>query len=120
MGLATWFRELISRFGQVCYTLHSIKLERVAPRIIYQNSSKTFQKGLYCYQQKAKLNNSIKANGNIECGALCSAQFDGGCHLYAPQKDTKTCHLGYFDNTETNYLTGQSGIQPVYLSISKK
>ena len=85
-----------------------------------QNLPKIEQLGLFCYQVKPKLNNSIKANGNIECGALCSAQFDGGCHLYAPQKDTKTCHLGYFDNTETNYLTGQSGIQPVYLSISKK
>ena len=59
----------------------------------------------------------FKTNGNIECGAICSAQFDGGCHMYAPQKDTKSCHIGYFDNTATDYLTGQSGNQPVYLSL---
>ena len=55
---------------------------------------------------------------NIECGAVCSAQFDGGCHLYAQEKDTKTCHIGYFDNTNTEYLTDQDGIQPVYISLS--
>ena len=60
-----------------------------------------------------------KTNTNIECGALCSAQFYGECNLYAQQKDTKTCHIGYFDNTDTNYLKDQTGVQPVYISLSK-
>ena len=61
-------------------------------------------------------------NGNIECGAICAAQVDGGCDMYAPQKDTKSCHIGYFDNTATDYLTGQEeeGVQPVYISLSIK
>ena len=59
-------------------------------------------------------------NGNIECGAICNAQFDGGCDMYSPQKDTKKCHIGYFDNTESEYLTGQEGDHSVYLSLSKK
>ena len=57
--------------------------------------------------------------GIIECGSACAAQFDGGCDLYAPKKDSKLCHIGYFDNTETNYLTGESGINPVYINLSK-
>ena len=60
-----------------------------------------------------------KTNTNIECGALCSAQFYGECNLYAQQKDSKTCHIGYFDNTDTGYLKDQSGLQPVYISLSK-
>lgn len=60
-----------------------------------------------------------KTNTNIECGALCSAQFYGECNLYAQQKDSKTCHIGYFDNTDTNYLKDQTGVQPVYISLSK-
>ena len=63
---------------------------------------------LYCY-----------LIGIIECGSACAAQFDGGCDLYAPKKDSKLCHIGYFDNTETNYLTGESGINPVYINLSK-
>ena len=57
--------------------------------------------------------------GIIECGSACAAQFDGGCDLYAPKKDSKLCHIGYFDNTETNYLTGESEINPVYINLSK-
>ena len=57
----------------------------------------------------------FKTNGNIECGAICAS---GNCDLYAPQKDTKSCHIGYFENTKTDYLTGQNGIQPVYISTS--
>ena len=60
----------------------------------------------------------FKTNGIIECGTVCSAQFDGGCDLYAPQKSPKLCHIGYFDNTVTDYLTGQSGTQPVYINLS--
>ena len=59
-------------------------------------------------------------NGNIECGAICNAQFDGGCDMYSPHKETKRCHIGYFDNTESDYLTGQEGDHSVYLSLSKK
>ena len=58
-------------------------------------------------------------NTNLECGALCTSQFYGECHMYASQADTKKCHIGYFDNPATNYLTDQSGIQPVYISLSK-
>jgi hypothetical protein len=57
----------------------------------------------------------FKTNGNIECGAICAS---GNCDLYAPQKDTKSCHIGYFENTETDYLTGQDGLQPIYISTS--
>ena len=35
-----------TRFGPVCYTVPSIKLERVDPKIIEQYPSKTFQKHL--------------------------------------------------------------------------
>ena len=55
----------------------------------------------------------FKSNGNIECGAICAS---GNCDLFAPQKETKSCHIGYFENTETDYLKGQDGIQPVYIS----
>ena len=57
--------------------------------------------------------------GIIECGTACAAQFNGGCDLYAPKKDSKLCHIGYFDNTNSNYLTGESGINPVYINLSK-
>ena len=57
----------------------------------------------------------FKTNGNIECGAICASE---NCDLYAPQKETKSCHIGHFENTETDYLTGQDGIQPVYISTS--
>ena len=57
----------------------------------------------------------FKTNGNIECGAICASE---NCDLYAPQKETKSCHIGHFKNTETDYLTGQDGNQPVYISPS--
>ena len=63
---------------------------------------------LYCY-----------VIGIIECGSACAAQFNGGCDLYAPKKDSKLCHIGYFDNTDSNYLTGESGTNPVYINLSK-
>ena len=59
----------------------------------------------------------FKISGNIECGAICASE---NCDLYAPQKETKSCHIGYFENTETDYLTGQDGIQPVYISTRMK
>ena len=57
----------------------------------------------------------FKTNGNIECGAICASE---NCDLYAPQKETKSCHIGYFEDKETDYLTGQEGIQSVYISTS--
>ena len=57
----------------------------------------------------------FKTNGNIECGAICASE---NCDLYAPQKETKSCHIGYFKDKENDYLTGQEGIQSVYISPS--
>ena len=49
------------------------------------------------------ISNNIKTN--IECGALCSAQGGDGCHLYAPELETKTCHIGTF---QTNAVGGSA------------
>ena len=72
---------------------------------------------------------SFKVNNIIECGAACSAQSDGACHLYAPEIETKTCHIGTFETMESNggsayyYYDVPNeepiGTQPVYISLSK-
>ena len=55
----------------------------------------------------------------IECGSICTAQDHGGCDMYIQKDSTKNCYIGYFENTETTFLTDQSGPQNVYLNTSK-
>ena len=59
---------------------------------------------------------SFSTNGLIECGTLCTAEQKEGCDLFTIIDAEKLCHLGFFKNTFTNFLTGQEGTQPVYVN----
>ena len=52
----------------------------------------------------------------IECGASCNFNGDQ-CDMFVHKNDDTVCYVGIFENGNQNFLTGQSGNHPVYLSI---
>ena len=54
----------------------------------------------------------------VECGAACSGIFGSGCDVFSLHSSSKSCHVGYLSNTNTEYLTDdESGSQPVYIDF---
>lgn len=72
-------------------------------------------------QQWSKFINisSLEIKSIIECGALCSAHKYEACDAYALIKSDQICHVGFFDNSQVNFLTDQTGDQPVYVNLGK-
>ena len=58
-------------------------------------------------------------NGVIECGSACSAQLGNDCDLFVLHKNTNLCHVGYFSNTDTEYITDEDGPQGAYINVGK-
>ena len=53
----------------------------------------------------------------IECGGHCNYQ-STGCDLFVHESDSTTCHLGIFENGNTNFLSSVgAGETPVYIKI---
>ena len=51
----------------------------------------------------------------IECGASCSYHNEQ-CDMFIHDLE---CHIGTFENGQQNYLNGQTGDNPVYLSLGE-
>ena len=54
----------------------------------------------------------------IECGSYCN-QHDTACDMFI-LRNNKKCHMGTFENGQTNFLNQLSGEFPVHLSLGKK
>ena len=54
----------------------------------------------------------------IECGASCN-HYGEGCDLWIYLSGDLECHIGIFNNPNENWLSGQSGNDPVYVKIGK-
>ena len=53
----------------------------------------------------------------IECGASCN-HHNEQCDMFIHKLDLE-CHIGTFENGQQNYLNGQTGDNPVYLSLGE-
>ena len=54
----------------------------------------------------------------IECGASCNSK-EQQCDMFIFQKEKLKCHVGTFENSNQNYLNGQTGTNPAFLYIGK-
>ena len=66
---------------------------------------------------------TINVKSVIECGGNCN-YYDEKCDLFIFQigcsvNGEPACHIGKLENTEQNYLQGQSGQNPVHFNFSK-
>ena len=54
----------------------------------------------------------------IECGASCNSK-EQQCDMFIFQKEKLKCHVGIFENSNQNFLSGQTGTNPAFLYIGK-
>ena len=61
---------------------------------------------------------NFEVETKIECGASCN-HHNEQCDMFIHKLDILECHIGTFENGNQNYLTGQNGDNPVYLSLGE-
>ena len=55
----------------------------------------------------------------IECGASCNSK-EQQCDMFIFQKEKLKCHVGIFENSNQNFLSGQTGTNPAFLYIGNE
>lgn len=55
----------------------------------------------------------------IECGSVCSA-YGSECDMFIHKTDISECHIGTTENSNTNFLTGQTGDGSLYIKIGNE